>query len=720
MKNSDISLKTLIFDNQRKAILIPLIIITLMIFTSLFFLLFFISLKHKSIYLKESEKNILNLTKQTSLILNENLAFVATLNYNLAKAHQHLLNNPSLFVKKTENLVKSKNGSLYKKTNLNDETVVYCSKKALNIKSETEMIKLTASIEYLYKIIVQNNNTISSAYYASVKGFFRAYPFIENIDKKIGPNLELEGTTLFPKYKKTKSKLWSEVYKDPALGTWMISCITPVYKGNTLEGITGVDITIENLGNHLLKKWTSFNTTESFILDKKGRLIAAQDEIEGKLKLKKLINKLQKNSSGNFRPTSVNLLKLSNKQHVNAISDLLTGKKSSQYIDINNKQYFLTCHTIKENGWKLFSITEKSAMVKSLLNQLTLIKNIYYSIFAIIFVLTLFSLLFFIHQSRKLSAQIAYPIYQLQQSVKKASYGKFKIKKSNIEEINNLAMHFNSLINKLHEKQMELKRLNETIQQKFDKEVEKNREQERLVFQQAKLIQMGELIGNIAHQWRQPLNAVALIIQSLYITEQDGTLTSSFLESQCHKAMDIINQMSETINNFRDFFKADDREDIFKINSRLRETVKIIKTSFEDRNIKIIENYHNDCVVGCNRHALSQVILNIFTNAEQVLLERSIEEKVILIETKLKDNQLIIYISDSGGGIHANILQKIFNPFFTTNKQNNTGLGLYLTQLLVVQQLKGTITVKNKNFSIKNKNFSGACFKITIPVYTGN
>ncbi len=720
MKNNDISLKTLIFDNQQKAILIPLIITILMIFTSLFSLLFFISLKHKTISLKEAEKNILKLTKQTSLILNENLAFIATLNNNLANTHLQLINNPSLFGKKTENLVKSPNGSLYKKNNTHDETVVYCSKKATNIKSEIEMIKLTASIEYIYKNIVNSNKTISSAYYASVNGFFRAYPFIDNIDKKIGSNLELESTTLFPKHKKTKITLWSEVYKDPALGTWMISCVTPVYKGNTLKGITGVDITIGNLSNYLLQKWASFNATESFILDKKGRLIAAQNEIEGKFKLKKLIDKLQAKSSGDFRPTSINLLKLSNKQHVNAISDLLSGKKLSQYIDINNKKYFLTCHTIQENGWKLFSITEKAAMVQSLLSQLTLIKNIYYSIFAVIFVLTLFSLLFFIHQSKKLSSQIAYPIYELQESVKKASYGKFKIKKSNIKEINNLAMHFNLLINKLHEKQMELKRLNATIQQKFDKEVEKNREQERLVFQQARLIQMGELIGNIAHQWRQPLNAIALIIQSLYMTEQDGTLTATFLESQCHKAMDIINQMSETIDNFRDFFKADDNEDIFKIRSQLKETVKIVKTSFEDRNIKIIENYKDDCVIRCSRHALSQVILNIFTNAEQILIERSIEEKLILIETKLNENQLTILISDSGGGIDTEILQKIFNPFFTTNKQNNTGLGLYLTQLLVVQQLKGTITVKNENFSIKNKKFFGACFKITIPVYSGN
>lgn len=716
MKKNEISIKTLILNNQRKTTLIPISIITSIVFLSLLLLLFLFINKHEKIFLKEAEKNIINITKKSSIILNNHLTNISKLNQLLANSHQNLLDTKYKQIEIEEKLITSNNGVLIKPVN-DGGSSLYCSVEAKKHQTEIEMIKLTANIDYIYKSIVNGNDTITTSYYNSTKGILRVYPFIADLDEKLGATLNLEGVTLFPKRKRAKGNLWSDVYLNPIGDEWMISCISPVYRGDTLEGITGVDIKIDNISKKLLDQWT-FKDSDSFIIDKLGRLISAQKEIQGKLKLKKLINRLKIDTSKPFKPTSINLLNLENKTHVEIFNKMLANNELSSYIDIDGKSYFLTQYEISETGWKLFSITEKDKMVKSLLNQSTVIKRIYYSIFTSIFIFTLFAILFLIKQSKNLSNQIASPIDNLTNAVKKASQGKFKINQSNIIEINSLAMDFNNLIVELNASHKQLEDFNNVLQIQFEQEVEKNREQERLVFQQARLLQMGELIGNIAHQWRQPLNGIALIIQSLHISSQDETLTDTFLEEQCHIAMEIINKMSGTIDNFRDFFKTDEKVSRFNINKQIKETLKIVSSSFEDRRILLFEEYETKLNAYTNKQIFSQIILSIISNAEHILLERKIENKIIFIKTHDLNNKIIVEIKDSGGGIDSSILPKIFDPYFSTKKQNQgTGLGLYMTKILVSDNLKGILSVKNENFSIKNNTYYGACFKIVLPAF---
>jgi len=715
MKNIGVSLQKLIFKNQQKTSLIPLIFFTLTIFLLFFLLLIFISNKHLSIYLSESEKNIINFTKQSSIILNEHLSSIGMENENFAKSHSYLVNNSDKFKPLEEKLIFSSNGSLFKQEN-DGHSIVYSSARSNNLKSEQKLIALTSSIDYLYKNIVSGNRTITSTYFASVNGLLRAYPFVSNIDKKIGSNLHLIGPSHYAKNKNINRRIWSDVYNDSVENGWMTSCIFPVYKKEKLEGITGIDISINNISKKLLDQWT-FKNSESFLLDKKGRLIAAQKDVAGKFKLQKLIKKLQKNANQQIKPTSINLLNLDNKNHVKILKNILSHKTNSGYLLIENKHYFITGHLIRETGWVLFSITEQSKMIESLMEQLVFIKQIYYTIFGLIFFLTLIALMYFIYKSKELSKQISSPILQLTEAIKKAANGKFTIKKTNIIEIDELALYFHSLLTKLKEKQIELEELNQILQIKFEKEVTKNREQERLVFQQARLLQMGELIGNIAHQWRQPLNGIALIIQSLSITDMDGNLTSNFLEEQCKNAMLLINNMSSTIDNFRNFFKAGDEVENFKIEKQIIDTIDIVRNSFEDRGIEFINNFQNNATISANKQVFSQILLNLFSNAENAFKERCIETKVIKINTYLVDNNIQIEICDSAGGIQSDILPNIFDPFFSTKNQlQDAGLGLYMSKILIGENLNGTINVENKYFSIKNNKYSGACFTIILPV----
>lgn len=219
-----------------------------------------------------------------------------------------------------------------------------------------------------------------------------------------------------------------------------------------------------------------------------------------------------------------------------------------------------------------------------------------------------------------------------------------------------------------------------------------NKKQNVLIQQQSKLAAMGEMIGAIAHQWRQPLNELSIRIQKLKYSYAEDKVDEEFIKQFIEKNRDTINFMSQTIDDFRNFFRIDKNKVVFDVKSTIEETINLQNAQLYHRNIHVnlsgdtfkFEGYKSE---------FQQVLLNIFSNAKDIFKTNETEEPTI--DVTIQDN--IIYIQDNGGGIPEDILTRAFEPYFTTKAQGEgTGMGLYLSKMIIEENMQGKITLENK------------------------
>ena len=239
-----------------------------------------------------------------------------------------------------------------------------------------------------------------------------------------------------------------------------------------------------------------------------------------------------------------------------------------------------------------------------------------------------------------------------------------------------------------------------------------NHKKEEILAQQSKMIAMGEMIENIAHQWRQPLSIISTIASGVKLEKEVGILEDKNLL----KFMDTIvyqsHYLSETIDDFRNFFDNDRRKEIVNINDLIDKSLSVFGNSFKDSNIEIVLNIE-DFSINTYPNDLKQVIINILKNAKDVIVENGVIIIKCYIEPKSRD--IHIKIQDSGGGISNQIRNKIFEPYFTTkHKSQGTGIGLYMSYNIVNKHLDGTIEVENHDFDYNFKKLHGALFTIKL------
>lgn len=248
------------------------------------------------------------------------------------------------------------------------------------------------------------------------------------------------------------------------------------------------------------------------------------------------------------------------------------------------------------------------------------------------------------------------------------------------------------------------------LKQRVEEELEKNRQKDRILIQQSKLAAMGEMLGNIAHQWRQPLNNVSLFLQFIQSNYKDDKIEQDIIEKYFHKSFIQINYMSQTIDDFRNFYKPSRQKSNFNIKEAVDSAIDIIGVQLKDANIKLKMNIDNITIFSFENE-LKQSLLNILSNANQAIKERKQYNNFnpyIKIKVEQKGSNIIISISNNGGSINKKILARIFEPYFTTKfESQGTGVGLYMTKSIIEMNLNGIIEVEN----FKN----GVTFKITLP-----
>ena len=234
---------------------------------------------------------------------------------------------------------------------------------------------------------------------------------------------------------------------------------------------------------------------------------------------------------------------------------------------------------------------------------------------------------------------------------------------------------------------------------------EEKLKQQNILIQKSKMAAMGEMIGNIAHQWRQPLSQISGLFFDIESAYDYKELDKKYLSQRVNDANDLLEYMSKTIDDFRNFFNPTSIKEEFLINDAISRAMKILKATLEYYKIDIQINCDEKYKINGFRNEYTQAIVNIISNAKDILVDKKIKNAKIKVYVKEVKDDIVLYIEDNAGGIDTSIIDKIFDPYFTTKYEYGTGIGLYMTKLIIEEKMNGTIKVENLNngavFSIK-------------------
>jgi len=264
-----------------------------------------------------------------------------------------------------------------------------------------------------------------------------------------------------------------------------------------------------------------------------------------------------------------------------------------------------------------------------------------------------------------------------------------------------------SLESKQIQSQLEIESLNNSLKDRVEEEVSKNRKKDQQLLDQSRLAQMGEMLSMIAHQWRQPLAAISSTSSALELKAELGKADKEIIVQSAKNISKYSQHLSSTIDDFRDFFKPNKELTSVTYCNLVESVLSILEVSIKNKNISFEKKLNCSGKFNTYANEIKQVILNLIKNAEDILIEKNIEKPYIKLYTYEAEGRFILEISDNGGGVPQEIQDKIFDPYFSTKlDKNGTGLGLYMSKIIIEEHCDGELHFSN--------NDEGAVFQIVI------
>jgi signal transduction histidine kinase len=277
--------------------------------------------------------------------------------------------------------------------------------------------------------------------------------------------------------------------------------------------------------------------------------------------------------------------------------------------------------------------------------------------------------------------------------------------------------HLHIVNKELEESEEELKLLNENLEYRVQEEISKNKEKDKILLEQNKMAALGEMIANIAHQWRQPLSVISTSASGMMVQNNIGVLDKGKIDEYCENINENAQYLSKTIEDFRNFIRGDSKREKFNLKETVNSFLNLVESSRKKNNIHITLDIPDELDISGLKNELNQCLINLFNNSKDILIEKNSDINHIKISAKIKANKLILYFQDNGGGIDENIMDKVFEPYFTTKHQSiGTGLGLNMVYRFITEGMGGMICVSNESFKVANKEYFGAKFIIEIPL----
>ena len=271
---------------------------------------------------------------------------------------------------------------------------------------------------------------------------------------------------------------------------------------------------------------------------------------------------------------------------------------------------------------------------------------------------------------------------------------------------------------KVDEKTKELNEINKNLEELVEIKSKELMQKENILNHQSKMAAMGEMLENIAHQWRQPLSLISTVATAAKLKKELEILT----DDEFYETMETINNssqyLSNTIDDFRNFFSKDKEVSFFNINSPINKVLYLLKNKLNNINIQLIRK-GSDINIIAYENEFIQVILNIMNNSIDAFENKNIAERFIFIDIHEKNDTVFLIIKDNAGGIEEDIINRIFEPYFTTkHKSQGTGIGLYMSLEIINKHMNGNLTVSNEEFTYKSIKGTGAQFTIELPANT--
>ncbi len=248
----------------------------------------------------------------------------------------------------------------------------------------------------------------------------------------------------------------------------------------------------------------------------------------------------------------------------------------------------------------------------------------------------------------------------------------------------------------LYARQQEIERLNSDLEKRVQDELQKGRQKDLIMMHQSRRAAMGQMIELIAHQWKQPLNAINILLYNIRDCMEDKKLSINEIDDFIVNGEDLIKKMAMTIDDFKNFFKPNKKKKKFVVNQVVKDTLSLVNVSFKYDNISVSVYEEDEEIIAYGfANEYSQALLNILNNAKDAIIEKGGEGK-IRIEIKNKNNNALVKIKDNGGGVPKDIIDKIFNSYFTTKKKGKgSGIGLYMSKVIIEDHMDGSIVVQN-------------------------
>jgi len=261
----------------------------------------------------------------------------------------------------------------------------------------------------------------------------------------------------------------------------------------------------------------------------------------------------------------------------------------------------------------------------------------------------------------------------------------------------------------LAQQQVQLEELNHTLEKRVAEAIAELRQKDELLLQQSRHAAMGEMLNNIAHQWRQPLNNIAIYVQSMQLLKASGELTDEQIQSDVQSVMEIINYMSKTIDDFRTFFRNEKQKHPFSVRDAAEKALAFVAAQMQHYAISWQLDVRHDITITSYQAEYIQVVLNILNNAIDVLSHASRQDRRIMVTIDGNGSQAVLSIADTGGGIAPEVLPHIFEPYFSTKgPAEGTGIGLYMAKTIIEKHMSGSLSVRNLA--------DGAEFIISLPL----
>lgn len=243
--------------------------------------------------------------------------------------------------------------------------------------------------------------------------------------------------------------------------------------------------------------------------------------------------------------------------------------------------------------------------------------------------------------------------------------------------------------------------------------IKQDREKDTILAQQAKMAAMGEMLENIAHQWRQPLSSISTISTGIKIQYEYADVNKEDVIKSMSTIATTTKYLSQTIDDFRDYFNPQKEPTFFNLKTIFEKVSDLLEPQLHLKNIQIIKDIDDVYIFGMENEFL-QVIINLLNNSKDEFETKEFEKKYIFIDTKVTEDEISIILKDNAGGIDEKIIDKVFESYFTTKqKSKGTGIGLYMSKQIIEKHMKGSITVSNESYIYKEKSYTGARFLIT-------